>query len=95
VLLLGFSDTRWGSVPLPLALGGLGLPNCALHTSIDVSAAVVAGTQGIGRGYAFVDVGAPIGRPTANNVRVFAQWLVLPTGGGAALSEVVEWWLQR
>jgi hypothetical protein len=56
---------------------------------------VVAGTQGIHRKYAYVDINAPIGPPVANNVRVFAQWLVLRTGGGAALSEVAQWWLQR
>ena len=32
---VGFSDTQWGAVPLPLPLAGIGAPGCTLLTSID------------------------------------------------------------
>ncbi|MFO1053755.1 MAG: kelch repeat-containing protein [Planctomycetota bacterium] len=35
-LLIGASNTNWGLVSLPLALGGVGMLGCALATSIDI-----------------------------------------------------------
>jgi len=36
-LLLGASRTAWGPAPLPLPLGGVGMPGCTLLTSIDLT----------------------------------------------------------
>ncbi len=37
LLVLGLSTTTWGTTPLPMSLGVIGLPACSLHTSIDVA----------------------------------------------------------
>lgn len=35
ILALGFSNTSWQGLPLPLDLGILGAPGCTVHTSVD------------------------------------------------------------
>lgn len=71
VLIYGFSDTLWGSVPLPLALAPLGGGQCQLRCSTD--ALVFRNADACG----FASVVMPI--PNANQligVVVFQQWFI-------------------
>lgn len=92
VLLVGLSDSQWGPFRLPLITDPYGLPGCTLHTSVEATVVATTGTQGIDRGYAYVDIPQPLALPNGGGVRVFAQWLVVG-GTGIALSERVEWWI--
>ena len=38
----GFSNTAWGATPLPLSLGGVGMPGCAVLASPDFARVLVA-----------------------------------------------------
>lgn len=72
-LVLGLSNTDWNGVLLPFDLSFVGLPGCALHTSIDAFTARTTGTTGLDRGFASVDLPfdlSLLGR------RVYAQWLL-------------------
>ncbi|MEM7204682.1 MAG: hypothetical protein AAF628_30775 [Planctomycetota bacterium] len=44
--LFGLSSTSWRGVPLPLALDGLGLLGCTLHSSIELAVPVLANAAG-------------------------------------------------
>ena len=45
--LLGFSDTVWGGVPLPVDLGFLGSPGCILRVSPEFGFSLFASPSGI------------------------------------------------
>lgn len=42
IFVLGFSNTSWGGVPLPLDLSVLGMPSCAQYCSVDQTTAMLA-----------------------------------------------------
>ncbi len=46
LLIVGFSSTTWGSLPLPLPLAFLGYGNCALNASLDLSIAMLVNGSG-------------------------------------------------
>jgi hypothetical protein len=68
---LGFSRSSWGSVPLPLDLTGLGLPNCSLLVSPDWGFHV---STGPGNSFTF---SLPVpGDPTFAGIEFFDQvWI--------------------
>lgn len=74
VLMLGWSDQAIGSQPLPLQLGGFGLPGITLWTSTEAVIYVPAGANGVGAGFAQHPVRVPF---QPGGVPVFAQWLWL------------------
>jgi hypothetical protein len=78
---LGLSDTTWNGTPLPFDLSFLGLPGCALYTSVEAFAARVTGTTGLDRGHAFVDVPRCYFPFTfTGGRRLYGQWLLLGPG---------------
>jgi len=78
-LLLGVSDTMWGSTPLPLNLSVLGMPACELLVSADfVFPTVTAGT-GSSSGHSTLPLGIPP-TPSLSGAIVFAQWYVVDPG---------------
>jgi len=91
LLLLGTSSTSWQGQALPLSLAPLGLVGCQLQTSVEVAVPVVTGTLGIERGYAFVNVPAPLG--AGFGVALYGQWLVLDGDARApgAMSGALSW----
>src|SRR5204862_6677741 len=46
LLVVGLSATTWSGLPLPLPLGFLGYPSCALNASLDVSLAMLVSASG-------------------------------------------------
>ena len=44
VLIFGTSDTKWGTIPLPLALSGFGLTGCSLYVSFDFGVSLSTGS---------------------------------------------------
>lgn len=91
-LLLGLSRSQWGGTTLPLPLGFIGLPGCRLNTSVDVIVSSLAGSTGISRGYAAVDISVPLAG-TNPKVTVYGQWLVWdPTGNRpGAMTAALSW----
>jgi hypothetical protein len=79
VLVLGASNTRFGSRSLPTPLDLVGLPQCLLYQSIDIAIPMVTGTAGLDAGYAAIEV--PLPYPLAPYQHpifpiIHAQWLV-------------------
>lgn len=76
VLMLGTSDVAIRSVALPLQLDPYGLPGITLWTSSDVTLFTIAGSAGMGRGYASFDLRLPPGRIIdSSGTPLYAQWL--------------------
>lgn len=90
-LLLGFSDRLWGGIRLPLRLDPLGFVGCRLDHSVDVVVGARAGGSGRARGYAAVDLPAPLAIPGWGWVTVHGQVLVL--GRGASAPGGLSGWL--
>jgi hypothetical protein len=40
IFVLGFSNTTWAGLPLPLDLGVVGMPSCTQYCSVDLTTAV-------------------------------------------------------
>jgi hypothetical protein len=78
-LMLGISSTTWQGITLPLSLAPFGFPMCSLYTSIEIARPVVAGSDGIRRGYAECTLPLPLttGVP---QFTVNGQWMVLGNG---------------
>ncbi|MCC6669808.1 MAG: hypothetical protein IT458_02020, partial [Planctomycetes bacterium] len=76
-LLLGLSTERFGALGLPAGLETLGLPGCALHTSVEVVGVARTGTSGLERGYAWLEVPGGVRGTSPWS----AQWLVFPRAG--------------
>lgn len=92
LLLVGFSRQRWGPLKLPATLDFLGLPGCKLYTSVDLTGCATAGTGGIDRGYAYLDVPLALRDPGAGTVAVYAQWWVFdPRSAGFGFSPWLQW----
>jgi hypothetical protein len=93
VLLLGLSTTQFYGVPLPAALDPLGIPGCALRTSIDLMCLTVTGAAGQSAGHAHVDLPIPVPASGLGTWSVAGQWWVL--GSGAAfpggVTQAVTW----
>jgi hypothetical protein len=53
-LMIGFSNTIWQGIPLPLALDFMGAFNCSLYNSIEISRTLTSNTLGIAQ------VGIPV-----------------------------------
>ena len=62
---------------LPAGLETLGLPGCALHTSVEVVGVARTGTSGLERGYAWLEVPGGVRGTSPWS----AQWLVFPRAG--------------
>ena len=90
-LALGLSRTRWGGASLPLALDPFGLPGCRLYTSIDVIGEATAGSRGVARGYASIDLAVPL--KGSGGVEVHGQWIALDPRGPVpvSLSDAMLW----
>ncbi|MBL8725519.1 MAG: hypothetical protein JNK49_15865 [Planctomycetes bacterium] len=68
---LGFSNTAWNGLPLPMSLAQFGLPNCTLYVAVDVLVALA--NNGGRADWAFV---AP-GSSAFLGFQMYAQGLVL------------------
>ncbi len=79
MLLVGLSRTAWQGFALPLALDALGLPGCALHTSVEVAIPASTGAAGQGSGYAVVRL--PVNLALTGLTTMYAQWWCLGPGG--------------
>jgi len=90
-LMLGLSRRTWGPAKLPLDLALVGLPGCKLYTSIELLAPATTGSQGIAKGYAFVDLGLPLAAPGKEWFTLYGQWLVAGNGTRTGLSEAMQW----
>lgn len=88
-LVLGFSNTNFGSVSLPLALKGFA-SNCQLLVSPDVVAIALVET-GRRAGYASVDLPLPLATP--GSVTIYGQWIALGTEANApgGVSDALLW----
>jgi hypothetical protein len=76
-LAVGFSSTEWGGLPLPLSLGALGAPDCALLVSAD-ALLPLAIVQGRARARLVVPAAAGLA-----GTAFFAQGLVGDPGANA------------
>lgn len=75
---VGASDAQWGGLPLPLDLGLLGAPGCALLASVEASFAQL--TSGAGEATQAVPLPA---NPALVGVSAYAQWAVFAPGANA------------
>lgn len=93
VLLLGLSTTQWYGVPLPAALDPLGIPGCALRTSIDLMCLTVTGATGQDAGYARFDLPIPVPVSGLGSWSVAGQWWVLGSGATfpGGVTQAVSW----
>jgi hypothetical protein len=86
VLIMGFSNTTWGAIPLPFHLAPLGAPNCYLRVSFDLTwGALVTDAYGEGK-FTYVIPN----NPGLWGLRWHNQWLVVDTGANA-LNIVTTW----
>lgn len=46
-LYFGASNTVWGTTPLPLSLGSIGIPGCTLYVSVDASISLTTNAGGV------------------------------------------------
>ena len=75
-LLIGTSNTTFGSLTLPLALGVIGMPSCFLLTS-DLGLGLSTGTDASGA--AAIGIPIPLNIALAN-LTLYAQWFVVDVG---------------
>ncbi|MGH7149969.1 MAG: integrin alpha [Planctomycetota bacterium] len=79
LLLLGFSDTQWWGVPLPLNLAPQGMPACSLLVSPDLVFGLTTAAFGPGNGRLV----APIAIPASSSLvglAFYTQWYVVDPG---------------
>jgi hypothetical protein len=82
-LMIGFSDTSWNGVPLPLTMAGFGMPNCTAYASPDaVLFFLLSGGTGT------VSLSLPAA-PGFVGTSLYAQALVRDPSAGNALGAVV------
>jgi hypothetical protein len=74
-LLLGASSTSWSGAPLPISLGGVGMPGCELLVAPNVILLATTLGPGPGKGRATVPLSIPAS-PTLVGAVVYAQWYV-------------------
>lgn len=74
LLVIGLSNQSFGGTPLPISLAAVGLPGMLLLARPDASCLTFAGSTGLDRGHAEVDLPLHL-LPTG--LTVFAQWLWL------------------
>ncbi|MCI0585608.1 MAG: integrin alpha [Planctomycetes bacterium] len=79
VLVVGFSFQAWGTIPLPLDLGPLGAPGCALFASADMLLPTSTGGSGPGSGTASVPLPIPPNSTLVGSI-VHFQWYVADPG---------------
>ena len=85
VLVLGFSNTQWGGIPLPLNLGPIGAnPSCNLNVEPFLSLGFVTDLAGHG----FLDL--PLGPTTPVGLRIYTQTAHLDLGASAPLKLIVS-----
>jgi len=74
LLLIGDSNTTFGSIPLPLDLAGIGRPGCNLRVSIVFTlSAPLGGTSGVaGAGLAVIPLLLP---PDTRGIVAYGQWV--------------------
>lgn len=76
MLLLGLSDTSYGSLALPAPLDPFGMSGFTLLTSAQAIVPCITGSTGAAAGYAQVDLALPPNRVLGTTgLPVFAQWL--------------------
>lgn len=68
---LGVSNTTWGGIPLPVALGN----GCFLNVALNVAVGVPVPGTGPGTGTCSVTLPIP-NDPTLQGAKLYAQWLV-------------------
>ncbi|MCA8976393.1 MAG: hypothetical protein KDC98_16865, partial [Planctomycetes bacterium] len=85
MLMLGRSDIVWQGVALPLMFDPYGFPGIALWQSADITLFTTAGTTGVDRGYAELQLQLPVGHTIeAQGTQFHAQWIWLdPTSPSA------------
>ena len=91
VLVLGASDTMWGTASLPLDMRVIGSVGCSLLTSIDVtrSTMTVGGGAGAGRAKVTVPI-PPVSIFFAQSI--YSQWVIFDTSnpGGLITSNALD-----
>ncbi|MEO6595340.1 MAG: VCBS repeat-containing protein [Planctomycetota bacterium] len=76
LLLLGGSNAAINGIALPLGLDPFGYPGITLWTSAEVSLFTIAGSTGMGSGYAAFDIALPAGHfINTTGTPFYAQWL--------------------
>lgn len=81
LLMIGISDTNWLGIPLPFPLGG----GCSLYTGPELTFSVPTAGAGPGVGTAEQAFPAIPNDPLLRRSPIFAQWLVVDSGGPAGL----------
>jgi hypothetical protein len=92
VLGLGYSQSSWSGVPLPLDLGALGLPGCAWRVSSDASLLIPSVPLVGGRRRSTYEIPVP-NNPQLLGLDVFCQWVTCDPATwplGAAVTRAVR-----
>jgi hypothetical protein len=79
-LILGLSNTLWGATPLPWSLGSLGLPTCALLSSVEEFIGVQTQQVSPGWGAASASVAIP-SAPGLQGLTFYAQYAITNAPG--------------
>lgn len=91
VLMIGASDSMWGTTPLPLDMRVIGSVGCNLLTSIDVTRSTMTVGGGAGAGNAKVNI--PIPPVTIFFAQsIYSQWAIFDTSnpGGLITSNALD-----
>ncbi len=88
ILALGTSTTAWSTVPLPLDLASLNMPNCFLRVAVD-STALASTVGNASKGRASHALQIP-NLPALAGMTFHAQWLVLEPAGAPALASTTR-----
>ena len=81
---VAFVAFGWSATPGPISLAGVGMPGCAIHTSIDT----LVGLLGSG-GEALLQIPVPM-QPSLRGVQFFNQAVVLDPAAGNSWNAVVS-----
>ncbi len=88
ILALGTSTTAWSTVPLPLELSSLNMPNCFLRVAVESTAlSSTAGNASEGRASYALQIP---NLPALAGMTFHAQWLVLEPAGAPTLASTTR-----
>jgi FG-GAP repeat len=86
-LMVGLSNTQWGSVTLPWMIDPALVPGCFLYTSIDWFFPTTTTSAGSGLGRAILPLSIP---PAAAGLTFHAQWGIVNPPGSSTLGSVTR-----